>query len=298
MPALAPDRAYPDRQDRSIRPSWAANPDYLDDQHRRIFDETKDIPGWQAEGDSYKLYEMAYFAGDVILELGVFGGRSAVVELRGALANPARIKRPQFFGLDVDPEAIQRSYGTLKAFGLQDHAILYQGDLQAFMADFSIRPTMVFVDADHRYEGVKKDLDTLSGLLAPGVPVLLHDWSNPENDRGEYGVRQASQEWEDSGHVTFQGSFGCSGFFLTTSRCSGPEPRMPDADFAERRDALLRAYRLLPALPGLGSAASERDRAEALRRELDRVYKSWSWRLGRRLTGNAASALRALRLRR
>ena len=59
-----------------------------------MFAETKDIPGWQAVEDTYKLYEMAYFAGDVILELGVYGGRSSVVQLKGALSNPRRAHRP------------------------------------------------------------------------------------------------------------------------------------------------------------------------------------------------------------
>jgi hypothetical protein len=52
---MTPDRSYPDRKDLSIRPSWSANPGYLNEGHRRVFEETKDIPGWQMEADSYKL---------------------------------------------------------------------------------------------------------------------------------------------------------------------------------------------------------------------------------------------------
>jgi hypothetical protein len=249
--SVTPDRCYPDRVDTSARPSWRANPGYVDEGHRRVFAETKDIPGWQAVEDTYKLYEMAYFAGDVILELGVYGGRSAVVELKGALSNPRRAHRPQFFGLDLDPAAMKRSHGSLAAFGLAEHALLYQGSVAEFMGQVSIQPTMVFVDADHRYEGVKQDLDALSSMLAPGVPVLCHDYRNAENDTGEYGVRQAAAEWESSGDVRFWGAFGCAALFVTTERCRGRAvPRMDDQVFARLRASLLRSYGVLPPAPG------------------------------------------------
>src|SRR4051794_27816390 len=87
------------------RPSWSGAEGYLNDEHAGVWEACKDIPGWQAPGDSAKLYEMAYHSGAVILEIGTYGGRSAVVELRGALR--ARHDRggpaPQYFGLDVDP---------------------------------------------------------------------------------------------------------------------------------------------------------------------------------------------------
>jgi len=156
MTTTTPDLRYPDRTDRSTRPSWRANPDYLGPEHRGIYDATSELPGWQDRGDSYKLYEMGYFAGDVILEIGVYGGRSAVVELRGVLSNPARARKPQFFGIDFDPAAIVRSHATLEVAGLDHLALLYEGDLQRFVEDFCIRPTMVFVDGDHAYPGARK----------------------------------------------------------------------------------------------------------------------------------------------
>jgi predicted O-methyltransferase YrrM len=291
---MTPDRTYPDRKDLTIRPSWSANPGYLNEGHERVFEETKDIPGWQMEADSYKLYEMAYFAGDVILELGVYGGRSAVVELRGALSNPARTRKPQLFGLDLDPGAIQRSYDSLKAFGVAEHALLYQGAIDTFMEEFSIQPTMVFVDADHRYEGVKQDLDALSRLLSPGVPVLCHDYSNPENDTGEYGVRRAATEWEESGHAEFRGTFGCAALFVTTARCQGAPMRMSDGAFAERRDALLRRYGVLAQDPASGGEDYWRARAGALENELNALRASKAYRVGLSLAKAVQVARRVL----
>jgi hypothetical protein len=222
---------------------WTATQEFVGAEHQEIFDQTKDIPGWQMPGDSYKLYEMAFRAGDVILEIGTYGGRSAVVELRGALANTDRTQRPQFFGLDIDVHGIWRTYNSLNQAGLTDYALLYHGGLDQFVQEFAIQPTMVFVDGDHRYEGVKRDLEILARYLAPGVPVLCHDYLNPENDTGELGVRRAVNEFVEAGYAELIGTFGCSAFLITTNQCQGKSgERMSDQEFAARRIRLYQTY--------------------------------------------------------
>jgi len=232
-----PDLTYADRKprDEGLRPSWKANPGFVNPGHNRVFAETKDIPGWQTPGDSYKLYELGFFGGDAILEIGTFGGRSAVVELKGALSNPARKQSPQFFGVDILQESIVRTFGSMKAHSVEEFALLYRGSLRQFAADVPVNPTMVFVDGDHAYEGVKDDTAVLSDLLRPDVPVLFHDFLNAENDTGAYGVRRAAQEWEKAGFVTFIGAFGCSGLFLTTAKCRGLNSVMSPEEFEEYR---------------------------------------------------------------
>ena len=109
-----PQLAYPrdekgDEDSNRHRPSWVSPDTFLSDEHAQIFAKTAAIPGWQTPGDTFKLFEMGYHAGDVILEIGPFGGRSATVTLRGALANPARTLRPQYFGIDIDADSIART---------------------------------------------------------------------------------------------------------------------------------------------------------------------------------------------
>ena len=108
----APNIAYPPTH-KQILPSWTGTERYLNSEHEKISQLTKAIDGWQSEGDAYKLYEMAYHAGDVILEIGTYCGKSAVIEILGSRANPRR-KRTRWIGLDLDPDAIQRTRTTLE----------------------------------------------------------------------------------------------------------------------------------------------------------------------------------------
>lgn len=222
----------------------SATQTFVNSEHTSIFEQTKHLPGWQEPGDSFKLYEMGYQAGDVILEIGTYGGRSAVVELRGALANLDR-SQPQFYGIDVDIQSIQRTANTLKQAKLDDYALLHYGSLETFLQAFSIQPTMVFVDGDHRYAGIKRDLELLVNVLTPGTPMLCHDYMNPENETGEMGVRQAVTEFVEAGYAEFVGAFGCSAFLITSDRCQGVPQAKPSAiDFAHCQQRSLQAVNI------------------------------------------------------
>ncbi len=197
------------------RPSWATEETFLSTEHLQIYEKTSALPGWQMPGDSFKLYEMGYHAGDVILEVGPFGGRSATVALRGALANKARTIRPSYYGIDIDADSIARTRGNLALGMIGDYCHLFHGVLQEFVQCWDITPTMVFLDGDHSYEGVATDLKTLSHYLTSGTPILIHDFLNAENNTGKIGVKQATREWEKQGHGRFLGCFGCSALYVT-----------------------------------------------------------------------------------
>lgn len=196
----APEPEFP------FRPSWSGCNGYINDEHRGIYEATKELPGWQDPADSEKLYELAYRAGAVILEIGVFGGRSAVVELRGALtaARDHGLALPQYFGVDVDPGFFDRAQKTIEGAGVSERCLLYHGNLRQFLRDVPITPTMVFLDGDHRYPGVWSDLNLLRTRLAPGTPVLCHDYGGIE------GVRRAVDEWIGAGAFEAMGQFAGS----------------------------------------------------------------------------------------
>jgi hypothetical protein len=214
-------------------PSWQREQLFLSADHEGIFDSTRDIPGWQHVNDSYKLYELAYYSGDVILEIGTFGGRSAVVELRGALAG-AGGKPVQFYGCDISVKAIERTREHLSGAGLSDSALLYHGDVRMMLRDLPITPTMVFVDGDHSFEGVWSQLEVLTEHVCPGTPVLCHDYRSTSN-----GVSRAVREWIERGAYHPMGTFGCSVLLRAGEGCAGVRPRgLHNATFEALRDAL------------------------------------------------------------
>ncbi len=209
--AEAEDSVSTDRH----RPSWPGSGMFISEEHAQIFAKTSALPGWQTPGDSFKLFEMGYHAGDVILEIGTFGGRSATVALRGALANPARTDRPQFYGIDIMDDSITRTRQIIAEEMLAPYCHLFHGVLRDFVEAWPITPTMVFLDGDHSYEGCKADLDILSRYLRVGTPILVHDFLNTENEAGKIGVKRAAQEWEAAGQGRFMGCFGVCALYLT-----------------------------------------------------------------------------------
>jgi hypothetical protein len=228
MPAMGPSVDQSEYSDGEIRPSWRRPELYVDPGHRSIFERTDNIPGWQMPGDTYKIYEMAHYCGDVILEIGTFRGRSAVVAVEGALSNPKR-RSPCFFSIDISHGSVKRGYASLAARGLDRYGAFFLGGLGRFIEEFSISPTMVFVDGDHRYAGVKSDLALLAKYLQPGVPILCHDYLNTDNGKPEMGVRQAVDEWVRDGFGRLMGSFGCSALLITTDKCTGKSYDRPEA---------------------------------------------------------------------
>ena len=196
------------------RPSWPGADTFLTAEHAAIFERTSALPGWQAPGDSFKLYEMGYHAGDVILEIGTFGGRSATVALRGALANPARTRAPQFYGIDIFDDSITQTRQILAGEMLGQYCHLFHGVLAEFTQRWSITPTMVFFGGDQSYEGCKAGLEILARYLRAGTPILVHDYLNDENEGGKIGVRRAAKEWAAAGYGRLLGFHGCCALYV------------------------------------------------------------------------------------
>jgi hypothetical protein len=203
---------------------------YINDEHRGIFGRTQSLPGWQLPGDSELLFETAYHHGSTILEIGTYGGRSAVVELLGRLSNKELPTRPYYFGVDINIHSIWRTHQTLLQNNLENLSLLFYGNLEEFFTSFWIKPTMVFVDGDHSYQGCLKDLLALRHHVFADVPVICHDYSNADNDRGKIGVRRAVDEFVAMGYARIIRSQGCSVLLQTTDQCSGAPPEQYQED--------------------------------------------------------------------
>ena len=134
----------------------------------------------------------------VTVELGVWFGRSLCVA--GEIARPKGIR---IYGVDIwefppkgprDPQyltAFSHVLANIRKFGLLGTVALLPmtSDMAAaWFEDESL--DMVFIDADHSYEAVKRDIQTWEKKLKPGGILSGHDYwpgSWPE-------VRQAVNE--------------------------------------------------------------------------------------------------------
>lgn len=263
-----PDRIYTLQENR-YRPSWSGFEPFINDEHAGIHEAVGDIRGWLGPADALKLYEMAYHCGGVMLEIGVFAGKSAVVQLRGALAacRDGRGPSPQFFGLDVSSQAIVDTQATLDALALGEFALLYRGDLRQFLYDLPITPTMVFVDGCHRYPGIWADLHALAHALPAGTPVLCHDYLGPEA-----GVRQAVTEWIRWGAFVPAGRFASSILLVVSGRHSVRRPRQLRPETFARLRAAVRARYESASNPSYREDVT--DLARHARRELLDYYRA------------------------
>jgi hypothetical protein len=193
---------------------------FLSEDHQAVQALADQIPGWLMAEDIFNLYKFASSNGRVILEIGTFQGKSTTVLLRGALSNPSQ-GRPTLYSIDINPRCSFLGRKTLARQGLDAYAIFFTGTLQTITAQYRLlAPTLIFVDGDHTYDGVRKDTETLSGLACCGTPILFHDYKNPDTP----GITSAVDEWIGDGYAEMIEHIGCHAVVHTTARCTGVAP--------------------------------------------------------------------------
>ncbi|MEO8466245.1 MAG: class I SAM-dependent methyltransferase [Gammaproteobacteria bacterium] len=64
----------------------------------------------------------------------------------------------------------------------------------------------VYIDADHRYQGVIVDIDAWLPKLKPGCPIAGHDYTHPTLGRKWWGVQQAVNERFGGPDMVFEDS--------------------------------------------------------------------------------------------
>jgi predicted O-methyltransferase YrrM len=214
-----PFRCLADKRDRRYVPSYLWGAPTLGDRHRRIRDAVWHIPGWLAEEDALKLYELAYFCDGPILEIGTFCGRSAAVM---ALALADRGSEVPLVTVDPDASILALAQRSLRSLGVEDRVLLVCDTVDAFLrAAPGFRPELVFVDADHSATGVLADLAALRPCVEPDALLLFHDYVRGDvPDTTGFPVSaepiEVAAAVDDSWvveHAKFAGTFGWCGLF-------------------------------------------------------------------------------------
>jgi predicted O-methyltransferase YrrM len=197
--------------------------DYIDADHRRLAEcPTREgmvdlgIEGWLLPADALKLYELAYFGGGDILELGTYRGLSTSLLVQASV-NAGR--RDRIVSVDLSPEAIMGGKATLAGRPGAERVWFIETDGDAALDHFigaGKRFRFAFIDHSHRYEHVKSACERLPRVLAPGAFALFHDYNdyrNPMAEADDYGVYQGVRDGLDPDRFEFWGVYGCTGLF-------------------------------------------------------------------------------------
>jgi len=112
---------------------------------------------------------------------------------------------------------------------VRDRLVLVRGSAEAFFrANRTFHPSLVFLDGDHSYPAVSRDLRTLEPHVPRGGLILLHDFLDPKNDDPtdkEVGVVAAVADSWVADQCEFAGVFGACGLFRRARNgVVAPEP--------------------------------------------------------------------------
>jgi len=180
---------------------------FISERHEAITDEVEDIYGKLMPGDQHKLYEAAYFARGPVLEIGRLHGKSTAVLAIGIRDGDVKVP---FYSIEIQDKHRSIAEGHLRDRGLLNLITFVQDDSATAIAALPGRFDTVFVDGDHSYEGVMRDMDALEDRIEPGGVVMFHDPFHPENENagGAYGVASALRERADDLGLAYRGRFG------------------------------------------------------------------------------------------
>ena len=147
------------------------------------------------------------------VEIGSWAGGSLLL-----ICKALKRMTPSVQGISIDPGGLPQLYQVLQY--LQNdvrHLRMFSHQAVPHLKQFFDRdgnlPTFMFIDGDHTYEGVRRDIIDYFPLLAPGGLMIFHDYLPPldlENRESilfhhagnEPGIRQACQE-------VMEATYGC-----------------------------------------------------------------------------------------
>ncbi len=196
---------------------------FIDQGHRRLAECPRregmidiGIAGWLLPADALKLYELVYFCGGDVLELGTYRGLSASVALEASVS--AGLTNT-FVSIDLDPGSSQAGAETVAGRPGSERAFFFTTSADEALGTFTRaerRFRFCFIDHSHRYAHVVSACRMLGRVLEPGAFCLFHDYNDPRNaDPGneDYGVYQAVRDGLDPALFSFWGIYGCTGLF-------------------------------------------------------------------------------------
>jgi predicted O-methyltransferase YrrM len=128
----------------------------------------------QLHADLYTYLEHQRHEGSEVIEVGCNHGGSSIV-----LAYACKQLQMRFYTIDIRRENLDYTGELLKTSDLAAHCVFFHGTLSDFAATIRLqyRPLLVFIDGDHRYSAVIKDIRAVYQLNYRPFAVAFHDFS-------------------------------------------------------------------------------------------------------------------------
>jgi len=216
-PALLP-RAIPDLPQlleaiEAYRPVFHADPDA---GHRLIASWpvvggliTTEPRGFLRPADALTLYDIARHGSGNVLEIGSAWGLSATILCRAVRARGGGT----VVSLEIDPEFQRLTSAAVRKLHLSRWHEMRGGDGTVLLGQAAARReqfSAIFIDHDHGLEASLQACSLLPRVLAPGGFMLFHDFKDPLNETGEYGVYAAVRGMlRDHPELALYGVPGC-----------------------------------------------------------------------------------------
>lgn len=154
------------------------------------------VPGWETPAEQDLLVQLAREApaDGVIVEIGCEYGMSTSLLLTGSN------RQHGLYSVDNFHDAKKNIFfANLAEAGLAARSHLIQADSGAAGRNWVGGDiSLLFIDGDHSYAGVKRDIETWTGYIKPGGRVAFHDcacMSNTNPHPLHYEVTKAVNEW-------------------------------------------------------------------------------------------------------
>jgi predicted O-methyltransferase YrrM len=158
-----------------------------------MLERAKAIGGWMTEPELAFLQALALTLPEsaTVVEIGSWKGRSTVALCEALQGLGARVYAVDAFSgnpvqkANFDQAALEMFRANTAGFDFLEPVVGDSADVASHFADCSV--DFVFVDADHSYKAVSRDLRAWQSKRKPGTLIAGHDW-------GWIGVKVAVRE--------------------------------------------------------------------------------------------------------
>ena len=174
------------------------------------------INGWLRRADALKIYELAYFSSEAVLEFCSYQGLSTSIISQ---ANYDSGLKKEIHTIEINDSFLQISKQNLLLRGLEKNVFFHLSDSSDSLKKLTkeyIKFGFVFIDHSHEYQPVLEVCRSLPDLLMDGGFCLFHDYISRNTfnlETKDFKVYQAVNDGLDKKIFRFYGFFGCTALF-------------------------------------------------------------------------------------